>query len=868
MSDTDKRSLLLVEDDVVIAFAEQRWLKDYGYNVTHVLSGQEAVDCTLSKENAFDLILMDINLGEGMMDGTEAARLILEKRDIPVVFLSSHTEPEIVARTEKITSYGYVVKDSGITVLDASIKMAFRLFESRQREKEKDKALVESEMRFRRAMEGSRDGLWDWNLLTDEAYFSDRYASMLGYCPDELPPTGEAWYGLLHSEDKEQAIDVLQDYLDGKSAVYESIFRMKTKEGSYRWVLGKGQAVWDEQGQPVRITGINTDVTDSKRDRVYLEESLERYHAIFDNAREGILIAEAATGRFRFANTKALSMFAYSHDELMEMSIPDLHEPGFFPNDFPIQGENNHEQGIVRKIPCLRKNGELFYCDTSSGTCMLEGRLHLIAYFYELPDQIRLQSELKKERDLFSEGPVSSFIWQPEEGWPILYVSRNIKETLGYSSEELMSPGVKYADLIHPQDRERIRKEVDFNSAMGENQFDQSYRIRHKDGSYLWILDFTRFQRDGDGRVCEIHGYMFDQSRLKQAEEEILRQKERLSGIIAGTKLGTWEWNLSTDEVLINDQWAAMLGYTVEELAPVTNETWISLTHVEDIPESNRRIKEHLEGRCESYSCEVRMKHKNGSWVWILDKGKVTEWTKEGDALWIFGTQQDITERKRNEKAIRQQLHEKEILLREVHHRIKNNMNSVSSLLKLQQGMDDGPDIIQKAIGRLEGMRVLYEKLLFTEKYKHIAVKSYLEDLVDSIIRIFPDRPGIAIYLDIEDMQMDTREIFPLGLIVNELITNSMKYAFGKKPGDDPVGTIRVTLVRHGEEIVLCVSDDGVGLPGDFNLESSSGFGLKLVRMLSRQLGGKLMIENCGGVCSEIRCKSPLNIPAADPCAP
>ena len=344
---------------------------------------------------------------------------------------------------------------------------------------------------------------------------------------------------------------------------------------------------------------------------------------------------------------------------------------------------------------------------------------------------------------------------------------------------------------------------------------------------------------------------MFDQSRLKEAEDEVLKQKERLSGIIAGTNLGTWEWNLKSDEVIINDKWAAMLGYTLDELGPVNDALWVSMTHKDDVVVSNKRLKEHLEGKAESYSCEVRMKHKNGSWVWILDKGKVTEWTEDGEPLWIFGTQQDITERKKNEEAVRQQLEEKEILLREVHHRIKNNMNSVSSLLKLQMDMDnaDGQGAINKAIGRLESMRVLYDKLLLSDEYEEIAVKPYLEDLIRSIDDIFPEKNEIKIDMSIDDILLSTKEIFPIGLIVNELITNSMKYAF--KRGEP--GTITVSLWRdESGEILLRVSDNGRGLHGGFCLDSNSGFGLTLVKMLAKQLEGDLSIVNRDGVCAQI----------------
>ena len=130
MSSEKKKTILLVEDEIITAIAEKMTLEKYGYVVITVNTGEQAVEL-FTKDNVIDLILMDIDLGAGI-DGTQAAEIILKDRDIPVVFLSSHTEPEVVEKTEKITSYGYVVKSSSITVLDASIKMAFKLFEANQ----------------------------------------------------------------------------------------------------------------------------------------------------------------------------------------------------------------------------------------------------------------------------------------------------------------------------------------------------------------------------------------------------------------------------------------------------------------------------------------------------------------------------------------------------------------------------------------------------------------------------------------------------------------------------------------------------------------------------------------------------------------
>ena len=160
----ESQTLLLVEDDAIASMAQSMKLQDYGYNVIQVLNGQRAIEAVNSNP-VIDLILMDIDLGN-KMDGTEAAKIILKDHDIPLLFLSSHTEREIVDKTEDITSYGYVVKETGTTVLDASIKMAFRLHESnkklnkqRTENDSKKQKLVMYEKRYRRLFETAKDGI-------------------------------------------------------------------------------------------------------------------------------------------------------------------------------------------------------------------------------------------------------------------------------------------------------------------------------------------------------------------------------------------------------------------------------------------------------------------------------------------------------------------------------------------------------------------------------------------------------------------------------------------------------------------------------------------------------------------------------------
>jgi PAS domain S-box-containing protein len=186
-------NILLVEDEFIPALAVSKELKNYGYNVIHVLHGKNAIEAVRNEKNAFDLILMDIELGE-QLDGTEIAKIILKDYDIPLMFFTSHTENEIADKTEGINFYGYVDKNSGIAVLDASIKMAFRLHENYQNLKSqkielelKKNDLQIFEKRYQRLFESAKDGILILNaengMIVDVNPF---LINMLGYSKEQF----------------------------------------------------------------------------------------------------------------------------------------------------------------------------------------------------------------------------------------------------------------------------------------------------------------------------------------------------------------------------------------------------------------------------------------------------------------------------------------------------------------------------------------------------------------------------------------------------------------------------------------------------------------------------------------------------------
>lgn len=178
------RKILLVEDDPLLCMIEKGMLEKYSFQVVCVNSGEQAIE-VMQNPNEIGLILMDIDLGSGL-DGTETAQIILKNHDVPLIFLSSHTEREVVEKTEGITSYGYIVKNCGETVLVASIKMAFRLFEARKNEREKEEKIEENEKYLDTLLHTTRDGFWVVDLQGRMLDVNDAYCKLSGYTREEF----------------------------------------------------------------------------------------------------------------------------------------------------------------------------------------------------------------------------------------------------------------------------------------------------------------------------------------------------------------------------------------------------------------------------------------------------------------------------------------------------------------------------------------------------------------------------------------------------------------------------------------------------------------------------------------------------------
>jgi two-component sensor histidine kinase len=206
----------------------------------------------------------------------------------------------------------------------------------------------------------------------------------------------------------------------------------------------------------------------------------------------------------------------------------------------------------------------------------------------------------------------------------------------------------------------------------------------------------------------------------------------------------------------------------------------------------------------------------------------------------------DVNERKLAEDKIKTLLAEKELILQEVHHRVKNNLNIISALLFFQgEGLEDPAisTILKDASHRVQCMGVLYNKLYQSSNYTDLSIRKFLPDLIDQIISNFPNSESIKIETYFDDFIVDAKKLQPIGLIINELITNIMKYAFAA--GSDRA--ISITAEMKDGKGIISTHDNGKGMPESIDFEFSTGFGLKLIKMLATQIRGTMRIERGNG---------------------
>lgn len=820
-------TILLVEDEALIALSEKKTLEKHGFRVLVAHSGEKAVKLVESGE-AVDLVLMDINLGKGI-DGTEAASQILAIRDLPLIFLSSHTEPEIVQKTEGISSFGYIVKDSEETVLIASIKMAFRLFSTRLREKENKLHKISLEL-FRTMFEQSAVGVA--RVLRDGllANVNERFTRITGYSREELATMN--FRDITHPDDLHLDESHIQKVIAGKIDAFEIEKRYIHKEGHPIWIKLYSNVVRNMEGEIEYAIAVIVDISKRKQIEEDFSRNQANLQALIENISGSIwsidrnyrLIAGNSSFHRDIESVKGRPYQAGDHllDQLFEKEIlekwKDCYDQAFNGEAFSIQ---SHREFI-------------------DPTRVFEYRFHPIKDDHEevqgvtvfgrdITEEISAQRALKEseqQKDLILNA-TSELVAYYDTEMRVIWANRSSAKSVGLTIDDLVG---KRCHQIW-QNRDTPCENCPVLKAKQEKRPVQG-EMKTPDDRHWFIRGFPVLNENQE--VVGLVEFGQDITEQKQVDLSLRESEERFKTVLEDLPGGVFAHDLDGNILFVNHAAASNTGYSREELLEMK---------VSDIDPASvtRKDREHLwqsMRKGDSIILESQHIRKDGSAY--TAEIRLNAVTLDGKPI-ILPIAFDITDRKKSEERVNHLLNEKTLLLREVHHRIKNNMVSMKSLLGLQAERSrsgSAKAALKAAENRLASMMVLYDKLYRGDSISNISIRDYLSSLIDQIVATSPTQ--ITINKVIDDVMIPVNTASSLGIIINELISNAVKYAFA---GTDR-NQIDIILEKTESTATLMVRDNGQGFDTS---QVHKGFGLELVESLVGQIDGRFAIEGQGG---------------------
>lgn len=233
-----------------------------------------------------------------------------------------------------------------------------------------------------------------------------------------------------------------------------------------------------------------------------------------------------------------------------------------------------------------------------------------------------------------------------------LYWSAPVYEIFGLDPATFIPSVEGFKRYVHPDDLALV--EASEARVSEEGLHNVRHRIIRPDGEVRWVQELARLQPNEEGYFVRLVGTVQDVTEQASAEATLKSQGERLQSIIEGTHIGTWEWNVQTGATVFNERWAEIIGYSLDELAPVDINTWLSHAHPDDLDQSAALLHAHFRGDAPYYDCQCRMRHRDGHWVWVHDRGRVVSRSADGQPLMMFGTHADITEMRAQQEAVDQ----------------------------------------------------------------------------------------------------------------------------------------------------------------------------------------------------------------------
>jgi PAS domain S-box-containing protein len=333
--------------------------------------------------------------------------------------------------------------------------------------------------------------------------------------------------------------------------------------------------------------------------------------------------------------------------------------------------------------------------------------------------------------------------------------------------------------------------------------------------------------------------------RLKKSHTLLSVSEERWKFALEGGGSGVWDWDFLNDTLYLSNRWYEILGYNYYGWIN-RYEKVLSLIHPDDRAEVRDKMQALALDKADTYELRVRKRCKDDSYRWVEDRGKVVTWMDNGKPGRIIGTQTDIHDQVRLQEQMQHSLEEKDVLIREIHHRVKNNMQIIASMLSLEKaGVKSAQEsgALEKTSARIHAMASVHERLYSGKALTKVELADYIRDLVRQIENMYQSDCCITVKLNLDEAFINLDTAIPLGLLRNELLSNAWEHAFEGMES----GSIELTLSVEHDRIKISVHDSGKGFTRkEFEeaLENHTSLGLVLVNTLAKQLHARLDCYN------------------------
>ncbi len=488
-------------------------------------------------------------------------------------------------------------------------------------------------------------------------------------------------------------------------------------------------------------------------------------------------------------------------------------------------------------------DGELIDTEVSLNKVELGKKSYIQAILRDLTEHYKIKNQLEAEQQRLKKAQKLARVgwWSYEAKDDRVIWSDVLFDILDVDKENFEGTFEDFYELVHSDDREKLARVME-RAEHSEEPLDYVLRLQSpKTDEIIHARCRAKSELDEQGKLKKLSGVLQDVTDQKKAQNELKRRKELFESLFLDSPVAIVMIDTEGTIQKLNRSYEDLFGYSEEELkGKDLLKHQLPEDRYDEIDEIYKNVFSN-EGVSKYY--EDQRITKNGEEKDLLVGALPVE--VEGEPIAAFGIYTDITKLRRVERNLKESLKEKEVLLSEIHHRVKNNLAIISGLLLLESMNWEEESTVYKVLMqsklRIHSMAKIHEKLYESKDFANLNLENYVSELVDTIsLSMNGEENGIDINIECDDIALNINQALPSALIVNELVTNSFKYAFNGGQNNE----LEVKFLQDNDRINILVADNGPGLPADFETMADTSLGHQLVRQLVKQLDGDINVTS------------------------